>query len=68
MRPNGGDGIHCEHDGPGEILTNHFSGNIISGNVGDGVSLIGHTAGATFIGNLIGTDITGLMDIGRGRS
>ena len=43
------------------------TGNVISGNTGDGIELNGAgTSGNVVAGNLIGTDVTGLVGIGNG--
>ncbi|MFO0850510.1 MAG: right-handed parallel beta-helix repeat-containing protein [Gemmataceae bacterium] len=41
-----------------------FAGNLISGNTGDGVGLVGGGTGSTIQGNVIGTDVTGTKDRG----
>ena len=44
-----------------------IAGNVISGNVGDGVYLHSENLGAVFVsGNMIGTDITGNVAMGNG--
>ena len=45
------------------------TGNVISGNIGDGVSIFGIDAtGSVVQGNYIGTDVTGTVDLGNGGS
>jgi parallel beta-helix repeat protein len=57
--PNHGDGIHVESGSYviGGIASNgHFPGNLISGNLGNGIQLGGEeTSGNSIIGNAIGT-------------
>ena len=44
-----------------------INGNVISGNVGDGVNIHSENLGAVFVsGNMIGTDTTGTIAIGNG--
>ncbi len=78
---NGGSGVYvgpypCDDtEGPGiEYSTNNTiggtapgSGNLISGNVSDGVTIYDYSsAGNVIQGNLIGTDVTGTIDLGNG--
>jgi len=62
---NGTDGINVQ--GPGNLVggTTAAARNIISGNVDDGVAIVGGGAsGNTVQGNFIGTDVTGTQPLG----
>lgn len=62
--PNSLDGVRLYHEGPGEVESNSIGYNVISGNLGDGVSLIGHASQNSVFSNYIGTDGTGTSAIG----
>ncbi|MGP0065610.1 MAG: beta strand repeat-containing protein [Isosphaeraceae bacterium] len=59
--PNGGDGMHVETVSSNTIGgTTAGAGNVISGNKGAGIYLLGNASGNLILGNLIGTDANGL--------
>ncbi len=61
---NGGAGVKISGTGANRIGGDHaLDWPTISGNQGNGVSLI-NTTGVTFLGNYIGTDTTGTADLG----
>jgi titin len=62
---NGGTGLDCQ-DGAGNLIggTNPGEGNVISGNLQDGVLLYGTADFTRIFGNLIGSDYTGTVPIG----
>lgn len=65
-RGNGGDGVRIVSS-PGNLIggTSPAVRNVISGNTGRGVDISGTTAtGNQILGNLIGTDATGTLDVG----
>ncbi|HYP21189.1 MAG TPA: S-layer homology domain-containing protein, partial [Chloroflexia bacterium] len=63
--PNSGDGV-LVNDSAAVVVggTASGSGNLISGNSGNGVALRGHADGNTVQGNLIGTGASGTTDLG----
>lgn len=61
--PNGGDGIHIV--GSAE---NIITGNVISGNGGDGLELREGAAGTTITDNHIGTNLAGTAALGNGEN
>jgi hypothetical protein len=65
--PNGTSASAPFHDGvTSQFLDNaQFNGNLISGNIGNGVWVRGGSA-ASFVGNKVGTDFTGNGDLGNG--
>jgi len=60
---NGSSGIDLL--GEGVVVGGPQQGNVVSGNVGDGVELNG-ADGAVVQGNLVGTDVSGLLPLGNG--
>lgn len=58
-------GITLNSDSPFFAELNSISGNLVSGNIGTGVSIGGGT-GNTVSNNLIGTDATGTLPLGNG--
>jgi hypothetical protein len=68
---NAEDGVHIRPGSTGNVVggTSSSERNVISGNAGDGVELWGlETSGNVVLGNYIGTDATGLADLGNGQS
>ncbi|MHB1557348.1 MAG: beta strand repeat-containing protein, partial [Isosphaeraceae bacterium] len=66
---NGGDGVQVEGGALANTIggTSSGSGNVISGNTGDGVALVDlGVRGNLVAGNLIGTDVTGTVALGNG--
>ncbi len=61
---NSGDGVYADADDAVIGGTGGGEGNLISGNTGDGVRL--EREDQLVQGNLIGTDVTGLLDVGNG--
>lgn len=64
---NTGNGITIASGASGNLIggTTTFAGNVISANGGDGISIDGaQTASNVVRGNLIGTDIGGVLDLG----
>ncbi len=62
---NQGDGIQLD-DAPGTLIggTDLGDGNVISANQGNGIDTAGNTARLWVAGNKIGTDATGLLELG----
>ncbi|MGP0069504.1 MAG: hypothetical protein ACLQGP_38640 [Isosphaeraceae bacterium] len=62
---NGGDGIQLE-DAPGTVIGGVDLGesNVIGANHGDGVNTSGQTTGLLVSGNFIGTDESGVLELG----
>jgi Ca2+-binding RTX toxin-like protein len=54
------DGVKITLAGPSTSLLN----NVISGNAGSGVAIMGNGAGVTVYGNIIGLNATGTIDVG----
>ncbi|HEV3339551.1 MAG TPA: MBG domain-containing protein, partial [Pirellulales bacterium] len=66
---NGGDGIDVDESGAIIGGSQPGDGNVISGNVGNGIFLESpnfHLTGLVIQGNYIGTDVTGTMPLGNG--
>ncbi|MGZ4779137.1 MAG: hypothetical protein ACXV5L_08060, partial [Thermoanaerobaculia bacterium] len=65
--PNNGDGINIS-DGSNHMIGGLTIGqrNVISGNTGDGVSILATATGVQVFGNFIGTDVTGTSAIPNG--
>ncbi len=65
--PNTRDGIHIDALGNNNTVGGTTTGtrNIVSGNLGAGISIIAGTNN-TIQGNFIGTDVTGAVDLGNG--
>ncbi len=62
---NNGDGVDVGWSGDTIGGTTAGARNVISGNTGDGVALVGEVAQYTLVeGNFIGTDSTGTIDLG----
>ncbi len=60
---NGADGVLVE-----DYNTTLIAGNVIAGNAGNGVTITGPDASGTVVqGNYIGTDATGMVDLGNQR-
>jgi hypothetical protein len=59
----GGVGIHVT--GPDGAVIGPY--NLISGNTSDGILVDGNSDEVTIVGNLIGTDVTGLIGLGNGQ-
>ncbi|MCA9216843.1 MAG: hypothetical protein KDB27_27425, partial [Planctomycetales bacterium] len=62
---NGGHGIRVEN-GRSNTIGSGNAGNVVSGNLRAGISLEGLTSQTTIEGNIIGTDSSGLTDLGNG--
>ncbi len=64
----GGLGVRLDFNGTGNLVGGTTPGarNIISGNLGGGLEIIGDTSGHTVEGNFIGTNATGTMPLGNG--
>ncbi len=65
--PNTLDGIHIDAQGNNNVIGGTTVGarNIISGNFGAGISIVAGINN-TIQGNFIGTDVTGMIDLGNG--
>ncbi|OAI41063.1 hypothetical protein AYO38_04645 [bacterium SCGC AG-212-C10] len=66
---NGNHGIHLLNGAHDNLIGGDTGSarNIISGNTGRGIYLFGNTTtGNSILGNYIGTDVTGLLDVGNG--
>ena len=64
---NGGNGVTINQSASGNTIggTAPFEGNVISGNAKNGVNINGAgTSGNTVVGNIIGADATGTVDLG----
>src|SRR5262249_24697348 len=63
--PNGDEGVLVQHAPQATVGGAAPAGNVISGNLGDGVGVIGaDTAGLVSQGNMIGTDSAGAAPLG----
>ncbi len=62
--PNGQDGIFMDNSTGNFIGNSTLTGNVISGNGRNGIALVRGANNNFFQGNLIGTDVTGTIDLG----
>jgi uncharacterized repeat protein (TIGR01451 family) len=65
-----GNGTGLTLQGDGTLVGNltAATANVISGNRGHGIRMVGSADSAVIAGNLIGTDVTGTVDVGNGQS
>ena len=69
--PNLSEGIRITNQLPGSVLIGGSvagAGNVISGNASHGIIFNAGAGGHTVSGNLIGTDISGTIDVGNGQN